>query len=69
MSILRAKVAFKAVILFSLTMELWRLRIVGLYRSFFVQNEINEIKMTEDGISFLEDKSKTQIETPSNWTG
>ena len=36
---------------------------------FFVQNEINEIKMTEDGISFLEDESKTQIKTPSNWTG
>ena len=38
--------------------------------SFFsVQNEINDIKMTEDGISFLEDESKTQIKTPSNWTG
>ena len=33
---------------------------------FFVKNEINEIKMTEGGISFLEDESKTQIETPSN---
>ena len=49
-------------------MKLWRLRIVGIYRS-FLQNEINEIKMTEDGISFLEDESKTQIKTPSNWTG
>ena len=48
--------------------ELWRLRIVGFYRS-FLQNETNEIKMTEDGISFLEDESKTQIKTPSNWTG
>ena len=68
MLILRPKVALNGVILFSLTMELWRLRILGFYRS-FLQNEINEIKMTEDGISFLEDKSKTQIETPSNWTG
>ena len=64
MLILRAKVASNAVILFSLTMELWRLRIVGFYRS-FLQNEINEIKMTENGISFVEDESKTQIKNPS----
>ena len=64
MLILRAKVASNAVILFSLTMELWRLRIVGFYRS-FLQNEINEIRMTENGISFVEDESKTQIKNPT----
>ena len=64
MLILRAKVASNAVILFSLTMELRRLRILGFYRS-FLQNEINEIKMTENGISFVEDESKTQIKNPS----
>ena len=64
MSILRAKVASNAVILFSLTMELRRLRILGFYRS-FLQNEINEIKMTENGISFVEDESKTQIKNPT----
>ena len=68
MLILRPKVALNGVILFSLTMELWRLRILGFYRS-FLQNEINEIKMTENGISFVEDESKTQIKTPSNWNG
>ena len=64
MLILRAKVASNAVILFSLTMELRRLRILGFYRS-FLQNEINEIKMTENGISFVEDESKTQIKNPT----
>ena len=68
MLIFRAIVALNVAILFSLIMELWQLRIVGFYR-LFLQNEINEIKMTEDGIFFFEDESKTQIKTPSNWTG
>ena len=67
MLILRPKVAFKAVILFNFldnrVMTTPNRRILSF---FFVQNEINEIKMTEDGISFLEDESKTQIKTPSN---